>query len=420
MQVIQRRMGLHPAQIQFLRSDALYRGFVGGRGSGKTVAGSYDLFKRALHRCGLYYAVSPSYPDAEDVALRAFPKLLRDLSVSFRIKRTPPQRVTLSNGAEVVFRSGDDPDDLRGPNLSGIWLDEASKMARGVFDVAIACLREGGEQGWLSATFTPKGKQHWTYEQFGTDKPDTALFHARTRDNPFLPNGFEDTIRRQYPAELAEQELGGRFISLVGGRFKAEWFRRYRLDGEILWLDDGSQVPLRFLTRVGMVDPANRKTKQSKYTALLVSGYDQRGRLFILDLEREQLSVEDINPRLNSLCAKWAPLDWCGYEANGFQLALVQEARDRRRFRAIPPVLEMMPEGKSKLNRAHSAIILAQEGGIYLPQRSSWADYLLSELTSFTGDEKEDVFTDATDCLAYTVKGMQQLGTTGAVPIVTR
>jgi hypothetical protein len=38
---------LHPAQQAFLKSDALYRAFCGGIGSGKNWAGSYDLIRRA-------------------------------------------------------------------------------------------------------------------------------------------------------------------------------------------------------------------------------------------------------------------------------------------------------------------------------------------------------------------------------------
>ena len=44
---IQRRIGLHRAQALFRYSPAIYRGFVGGRGSGKSWAGAYDLLMRA-------------------------------------------------------------------------------------------------------------------------------------------------------------------------------------------------------------------------------------------------------------------------------------------------------------------------------------------------------------------------------------
>jgi hypothetical protein len=76
------------------------------------------------------------------------------------VKMTPYLPVRLGTGATVRFRTAEDPDKMRGPNLSGVWLDEASLMDEEAFKIAIACLREDGEQGWLSATFTPKGLGH--------------------------------------------------------------------------------------------------------------------------------------------------------------------------------------------------------------------------------------------------------------------
>src|SRR5262245_44564014 len=114
-------------------------------------------------------------------------------------------RATLpSSGAEVLFRSADDPEHLRGPNLSGCALDEASLMDRSAYDVMIGRLRQGGG-GFLRAAMTPKGRVHWTYEVFATGRPDTAMVQARSSDNPFLPEGFVERVRRQYTSAQAAQ-----------------------------------------------------------------------------------------------------------------------------------------------------------------------------------------------------------------------
>lgn len=206
---------LHPAQARFLDSSALYRGFVGGRGAGKTFVGAYDLLRRA--RPGrLYMVLAPTYTMLKDACWRTFLQAGERLRFIQSVNRSD-LRVTLGNGAEVLFRSADEPDRLRGPNLTGAWLDEASVMGKGVYETIIACLRQAGEQGWLSCTFTPKGQSHWTYEVFGTGRPDVELVHATTYDNPFLAEGFERALREQYGAELAEQELAGEFVDLEGG-----------------------------------------------------------------------------------------------------------------------------------------------------------------------------------------------------------
>jgi predicted phage terminase large subunit-like protein len=218
------RVRLTPTQRAFHRSDARYRGFVAGIGAGKSWAGAYDLIRRA--RPGrLYMAAAPTFPMMRDATLRTFASLARGLHFLAGLNRSD-LTATLGNGAEVLFRSADDPERWRGPNLSGVWLDEASLMVRSAFDVAIGRLREAGEQGWLSATFTPKGRVHWTYDLFGRGAPDTALFHARTGDNPFLPPEFTAGVARQYGGLLSQQELEGAFVDLGAGLFRAEHLSR--------------------------------------------------------------------------------------------------------------------------------------------------------------------------------------------------
>jgi predicted phage terminase large subunit-like protein len=216
---------LHPIQKAFVESDAVYKAFVGGVGSGKSWAGAYDLIKRAKPG-RLYSVISPSYQMLADSTFRSFTSLAQELGIVSEgdIKRSAPPSVTLRTGAEILFRSADNPDSLRGPNLSGIWMDEASLMPQEVFNVAIGRLREGGEQGWLSATFTPKGKKHWTFLVFGQGVPDVALFHARSSDNPFYTFDYAGRLRKDYTSALAAQEVEGQFLDLEGALFQRHWF----------------------------------------------------------------------------------------------------------------------------------------------------------------------------------------------------
>lgn len=159
-----------------------------------------------------------------DSSIRSFEAFARSISYVREFSKGD-MRAILGNGAEVLFRSADEPERLRGPNLSGAWLDEASIMHRDAYDIVIACLREAGQQGWLSATFTPKGRSHWTYEVFGSGaRGNVELFHASTRDNPFLPSSFADTLAGQYTSAFASQEIGGEFVDLRGSIAQREWF----------------------------------------------------------------------------------------------------------------------------------------------------------------------------------------------------
>ena len=221
---------LHEAQERFCQSEALYRGFVGGRGSGKTWAGACDLLCRALVADRRTFLVgSPTGVILQDTTYPTFKRLAQEWGVWGSAHLSPYPTVTLTTGSTVRFRSADDPDKMRGPNLSGCWLDEASLMHKDAFTICIAALREAGEQGWLSATFTPKGTAHWTYTVFGKAAPNTAIFHAKTKDNPFNPPEFSETIQEHYDSYQGQQELEGLFVDPKAGKvFNRGWFEIVR------------------------------------------------------------------------------------------------------------------------------------------------------------------------------------------------
>lgn len=211
--IVRKTFRLYPVQAAFCHSKATYRGFIGGRGSGKSKVGAFDMIRRAK-RGRTYLIASPTGVLLNDTTFPTFKEIARELMVwdADNVRLNPYPTVTLSTGATIRFRTAEDPEKMRGPNISGCWLDEASLMHENAFKIVIACLREQGEQGWLSATATPKGVAHWTYERFGKPQPDTELFHARTKDNPFLPPDFHAKLARQYTSGVAEQELEGRFV----------------------------------------------------------------------------------------------------------------------------------------------------------------------------------------------------------------
>lgn len=212
---------LHKTQHAFCNAPEVFTGYVGGRGTGKSKAGSWKLSK--LAKPGrLYLACAPTYKMLRDSTMRSFTETAKDTSRLIKLYRggdNPRAEIRCNDGgkAEVIFRSTDDPDSLRGPNYSGIWADEASLMDEEAFDVMIACLREAGEQGWFAGTFTPKGKRHWTYRVFAEKPiPSTQVFHSKTSENPFLPANFEENLRHRYTHEKARQELGGEWLDNEG------------------------------------------------------------------------------------------------------------------------------------------------------------------------------------------------------------
>jgi len=233
-------IGLHPMQAKFVASKALRKGFCAGRGAGKSFIASYDLLKRGKPD-RLYMVVSNSYPVLKDSTFRSFMQVGTEMNriLKYRgaggnlwakIATFDPDSMPSYGSAEVIFRTASDPDKLRGPNLSGVWFDEASTIKREAFEIATATLREGGEAGWIDLTFTPKGKSHWTYDVFydkhGKLWHHTEVFFAKQSDNPMLSEVFLELMRQQFPegSRLARQEIGGEFVNYEGMLFRREWF----------------------------------------------------------------------------------------------------------------------------------------------------------------------------------------------------
>jgi len=339
---------LYPVQARFRRSAALYRAFVGGIGSGKSFVGAYDLIMRA--RAGRnYMAIGPTYTSLSDSSLKSFLSLARDFHAiapgSLRLS-VPPQ-LTLRNGAQVMFRSGDRPDLLRGPNLSGVWLDEASLMSREVYDIAIGRLREAGEQGWLSATFTPKGPTHWTYETFATGRPNTAIFRARTRDNPYLPPHFEETLRAQYgETQFARQELGGEFVQVEGAEFPAEWF-----DFPGFWF---TAWPEKITHKVLYLDPSKGKGDKAGdyqcYALAALARLPDVGNVICLDAWLGHEPLPALIARGIRIICEWQP-HWVGYEDNGTMGFMAPEIARQRADHLGLPIWAPVTNSDSKLGR---------------------------------------------------------------------
>jgi len=225
-------IAFYQQQQEFVDSEEFITAFCAGRGSGKSwVSATRTYLKSKPNRN--YMVVAPDYAQLMTTMWEMFLQVGQETGLLLNATKSsnPPKmfiRPTPGGVATVQFRSGDDPERLRGPNLSGAILEEASVMHPDVIDIVLMCLREGGERGYLDLVFTPKGKLHWTYEllfdELGNLREGVRLIRARSEDNPFLDRELVRNARLRYTTALAAQELDGEFVDLAGLLFKREWF----------------------------------------------------------------------------------------------------------------------------------------------------------------------------------------------------
>ena len=373
---------LHRQQYEFIHGEARYRGFASGRGGGKTWAGAYDLIVRA-EADRLYGMYAPSYPMLRDSTLRTFLELARGFGVLADLNRTET-RVTLTNGAEILCRSLDDPERARGPNLSGAWIDEASLVPRAAFDIIIACLRQGGRAGWLSATFTPKGKQHWTFEVFGRGGADVELLQCPTSANPFVPAEFVESVRSQYTESYARQELGGLFIDLEGAIAKRVWF-------EIL----DSAPKAQFRVRGWDLAATEKKlaTDDPDWTVGTLIA-KANGRYYVEDVVRARVGPGGVDELIRSTAKQ---------DGYGVWVRLPQDpgAAGKLALNALVKALAgyVVRSGAvtgDKVTRAMPLLAQAQHGNVSLV-RGEWNRAFLDEVCSFPVGGHDDQVDSASD-----------------------
>lgn len=389
--------------------------------SGKSFIGSLDVLRRAKPG-RLYLVTAPTYPMLSDATFRSLTGLARQLGLiePGDVKASPPPSIKLRNGAEVLFRSTDNPEMLRGPNLSGVWMDEASLSKREAFDILIGRLREGGEQGWFDTTFTPKGRTHWTYKVFAAEAPDTYLVRAQSGENPFLPKTFVQNVQKRYTKQQVRQELLGHFVEAAGNHYYPSLWPRYMDIGDSYRVADGvdrtRHVRKVECCRLLALDWAMGKPKNmakaraaallgqppeltGDCTAFVVADMGERGELFMLWAVNERIPMGSNAPRLAEVCRRWKPAVVAGDDDNLSEAMLLET----RRYRDIPQVKPMSLGGKNKLVRSQAAIVRAERGMMYLsdnPKHWEWVDTLSDQLSSFTGaDGEPDDVADAVSIL---------------------
>lgn len=196
-------------QGEFLRSPAKFRAFVGGVGSGKTWAGALNVLRMPGGSRGI--VIAPTYPMLRDASLHTFRELARPVIATHH---ESTMTTTLVNGTEILWRSSDDPERLRGPNLGWAWLDEAALMPPLVWDLVLGRLRRDPGRAWL--TTTPRGQLNWVYEQFvKLASPDFFMVRCSSRQNTFLPTDFVATLDARYKGQFQSQEVEGEFVDWV-------------------------------------------------------------------------------------------------------------------------------------------------------------------------------------------------------------
>lgn len=240
------------AQQNFVFNDHRASAFVGGLGSGKTYA---------LNARGLVLAQQPkvgfwgprgclaaiNYPVLKDVVLPQFLEMVDGTNMLLDYKKNekkallvpcgpngvPDRSLVRKNGegaSEILFRSLDQPNWMRGLELSWFGIDEGRHIDGEAWDVMYGRLRQKGYKHRGFVCSTPNGYD-WMWTKFHPDSQkrvaDAQWYGAPTFDNKGnLPDEYIDSLLATYQGRFLRQEVYGEFVGVVDGAVFFEWDMR--------------------------------------------------------------------------------------------------------------------------------------------------------------------------------------------------
>ncbi len=209
---------LNAKQAEFHKCPARYKAFIAGVGAGKSYISCLEGLLQSSRPGSLGAIISPNYRMLRDSTYRTFLDVCpRQLILKEREARNEIVLRTSGKPSEILFRSADDPETLRGPSLAWFILDEASLMSLETWRIMIGRLRQQGYEHKGMVATTPKGR-NWVHQVF-VERPtkEHAAFTCPTHVNKRnLPNGFIESLEQQYTGEFLKQELYGEFVSFEG------------------------------------------------------------------------------------------------------------------------------------------------------------------------------------------------------------
>lgn len=226
--------GLLPYQRPICQ-DAEHRiiAFCAGYGAGKTRTMCAWTTCMALdnpNTTGVLFA--PTGPLVRDVVIRSLEDYWTELGIPFEYRASPlPEfKVMLPLGPVVVLcRSMENWQRIIGINASFIGAEEIdtskTEIARRAVEKFLGRLRAGNRRQ-LGMFSTPEGfgLMYSLFVEEG-DKPDRAIYRAKSTDNPYLPADFIEGMRENYPANLLNAYLNGEFTLLTQASVYPEFNR---------------------------------------------------------------------------------------------------------------------------------------------------------------------------------------------------
>lgn len=169
--------------------------------------------------------------------------------------------------------------------------------------------------------------------------------------------------------------------------FRKDWFKYY----------ESGDIRGRLMNRFITVDPAISIEKDADYTGMVVTGVDEFGLIYVVDVVRKRFKPSELINEIFRLNQMYHPIN-IGIEdvayQKSLQYALSEEMARRNEFLPLKP---LRPGGKNKDQRIRGLQPLYANGRILHNKNLDGTKYLEEELIRFPRAKHDDII----DALSY-------------------
>ena len=219
-------------QYKYITSLAKFPAMVAGFAAGKTEAAImrsvFGLLGNPGFNRGFY---EPTYDLIRMIAWPRFEAFLSNANIPYKLHKSPINQISVAGYGNIFFRSMDNPTRIVGYEHADADIDELDTLKKDdaayVWRQVIARNRQKKPTGQntVGVTTTPEGFR-FVYETWKKEaKPGYEIIQAPTRSNPYLPDGYIESLQDIYPAQLLSAYLEGNFVNLTSGTVYASYNR---------------------------------------------------------------------------------------------------------------------------------------------------------------------------------------------------
>lgn len=283
-----------PKQKQFHESQLRFKAFIGGLGSGKSLSGVMEVLKFCLENPGARgMIVAPTYQMLTDATMDSFfqftpPELIKQHQ---RGKR----KVILINNSEIWYRSAENPERLRGPNIHFAFMDEAALCSRKAWEILIGRIRAPGHpnKAWIAGT--PNGF-NWVYDFFIKEPEENnrkniiEIIYSSSTENKHLAKEYIESLKQSYKGSFYKQEVEGQFTASESVVYKE--FNRNKHIKNGMNIDHNKWKKFIGAIDWGFTNPS----------VCLIAGIDGDGRIWILgEVYKRRIQIDELIEKMRSL-----------------------------------------------------------------------------------------------------------------------